>query len=120
MASYDDGLICDGPASDLEPVPEQPPSAYADPKDQQHAIHSQPTEAPARDPTTICGMRRITFFLLVIIVILIIAGAVGGGVGGSLAVKNAQNAASKSEFVTLLSLMHKYLKSILLTSRSMA
>jgi len=107
MASYHDGLISDDPASDLEVVPEQQSTIYADKQQQEHMLYSQPIIAPAQNHRTICGIRRITFLLLVIIVVLIIVGAVGGGVGGSLAVKNAQNSALNSVFVTPLTSIHK-------------
>jgi len=82
---YDDGLIPDHPPSDLESVPPPPFIVGAD------KPQYQSTGAPVENPRNICGIRRITFLLLAIIVLLVIAGAVGGGVGGSLAVKNAQN-----------------------------
>jgi hypothetical protein len=80
--TYDDGLIPDHP-SDLEGVPPPPPPFFDKPQ-------YQLTVSPVQKPRTICGIRRITFLLLAIIGVLIV-GAVAGGVGGSLAVKNAQN-----------------------------
>jgi hypothetical protein len=84
--TYDDGLIPDYPPSDLESLPPPPPPPPFSDKPQH-----QLTVSPVQKPRTICGIRRITFLLLAIIGVLVLVGAVGGGVGGSLAVKNAQN-----------------------------
>ena len=91
---YHSDLIRDSPHSALEVVPGQPPLAY--PEKQNTPYDSQLWTAPAQNPKTICGIRRITFILLIIIVVLILVGAVGGGVGGSIAVQNARNSASNS------------------------
>ena len=40
--------------------------------------------------TSVCGMRPVTFFLVLALIFTIVVAAVGGGVGGSMAVENAK------------------------------
>jgi hypothetical protein len=104
MASYESGLIHEGPPSDLEVVPQQTYLPYADKPLPYNTAEGQPIGTYTENHRTIFGIRRITFFLLLVIIFLILAGAIGGGVGGSLAVQNArnsvQNTASISAFVS--------------------
>lgn len=102
MDRYHDGLMYNNPSTDPEVIPEQPPLAYVPKQDQQNVFYPQSSIAPAQTDRTICGIRKITFLLLVIIVVLILAGAIGGGVGGSIAVQNARNSVSNSAFVITL------------------
>ena len=39
---------------------------------------------------TVCGMRGVTFCLLLALIFVILAAGIGGGVGGTLAVNNAR------------------------------
>ena len=50
------------------------------------------TSEPKRSQN-ICGLRPVTFWILVALIFLICAGAIGGGVGGSLAVQSSKSAA---------------------------
>jgi hypothetical protein len=107
MDPYHDGLIHNSPSDDPELLPGQQSLPYVAKLQQQDVQAGEPEpEAPAQTPRTICGIRRITFLLLVVIAILILVGAIGGGVGGSLAVQNARNSASTLGFVTSSSEFH--------------
>ncbi|KAL8399745.1 hypothetical protein RB594_000232 [Gaeumannomyces avenae] len=53
--------------------------------------------APTTPPSTICGLRKRTFYLVVgILGFVTIAAAVGGGVGGSIAARNASQPSQQS------------------------
>ncbi|KAF2023314.1 hypothetical protein EK21DRAFT_105377 [Setomelanomma holmii] len=49
------------------------------------------TQSEPPRSSTICGLRRRTFWILVMVAIIIVAAAVGGGVGGALASKASDN-----------------------------
>lgn len=49
-----------------------------------------------RHRTTILGLQRIIFWLLLVLALVVVAAAVGGGVGGSLAVKSAKLVKNRS------------------------
>lgn len=80
--SFQPGLIVDS----RSPKPEKEKESYG-------VFQWNPPYVAPQEPLperTICGLRVVTFGLLVAIIALVIAAAVGGGVGGSIAVKNAK------------------------------
>lgn len=55
----------------------------------------QGVEADPEKPS-ICGLRRLTFFLAILVALLVVGGAVGGGVGGSMAAKSRKDSTLQS------------------------
>ena len=53
-----------------------------------------PTMAGDKRGSTICGLKRKLFWLLLAAVLVIVAGSVGGGVGGGIAAAKARDGAS--------------------------
>lgn len=58
---------------------------------------TSPEVASADAPRRICGLRVVTFWLVVVILVLVVGAALGGGIGGGLASKNGD---SESEYVS--------------------
>lgn len=55
------------------------------------------TEKQDSKPRRTCGLRTLTFWLLLVVAIVVIAGAVGGGVGGSLATSGGKAHGEQAE-----------------------
>ncbi|KAI1327979.1 hypothetical protein F5Y16DRAFT_370290 [Xylariaceae sp. FL0255] len=75
------------PGLEVVPQPPSPPKIYE---------QTFPQSQQAHEPT-ICGLRRVTFFLSVALAIVILAAAIGGGVGGSLAVQSAKSSCTTTK-----------------------
>lgn len=59
-------------------------------KEYEQALSWKPPEPTRAEPQRrICGLRVVTFWLVVVILVLVVGGAVGGGVGGWLATGRA-------------------------------
>jgi len=71
-------------------IPSSPRQLHQEPKYQQQFDRPQPLPQKQR---TICGLRAVTFWLvLAVVFFIIVAAALGGGLGGELAsVKNSNN-----------------------------
>ncbi|KAH7081225.1 hypothetical protein BKA63DRAFT_486976 [Paraphoma chrysanthemicola] len=72
------------------------PEAYQYPDEDTHKI-AYTTDLHEQSPkSTICGLRKRTFWMVLIAAIVIVAAAVGGGVGGALSSKSSNNTSDSS------------------------
>ena len=74
--------------SGLEVAPE--PKPYVSPRSTATQPYYPPETGAGHHEKTTCGVRRLTFWLMLALLFVILAAGIGGGVGGGSAVHNAK------------------------------